>query len=59
MSRLCTNSHDNSRWRADSGEGWPFRDDNGAGILADFGIARILETSAHLTRTGSILGTPE
>ena len=28
-------------------------------ILADFGIARILEASAHLTRTGAVLGTAE
>ena len=28
-------------------------------ILADFGIARILESSVHLTRPGWILGTPQ
>ena len=28
-------------------------------VLADFGIARILESSGHLTRTGWILGTPQ
>ena len=28
-------------------------------ILADFGIARILESSVHITRTGWILGTPQ
>lgn len=28
-------------------------------VLSDFGIARMLETSAHLTRTGAGVGTPE
>ena len=28
-------------------------------ILADFGLARIIESSVHLTRTGWILGTPQ
>jgi serine/threonine protein kinase len=28
-------------------------------VLTDFGIAKMLETSAHLTRTGAGVGTPE
>ncbi len=28
-------------------------------VLTDFGIAKVLETSAHLTRTGAGVGTPE
>lgn len=41
------------------GRGGHSGDDNGAGIFADFDIVRILETSALLTRTGSMQGTPE
>lgn len=32
---------------------------DGTPILADFGIARVLESAAQLTRLGMILGTPE
>ena len=33
-------------------------DDHGNCLLTDFGIAKILESSSELTRTGGILGTP-
>lgn len=34
-------------------------DESGRAYLADFGIARMVEGSQHLTRTGMICGTPE
>ena len=34
-------------------------DDGGKPILTDFGLARVLESSAGLTRTDAIVGTPE
>jgi serine/threonine-protein kinase len=34
-------------------------DEDERAYLADFGIARILEGTAHLTRTGMIVGTPQ
>jgi serine/threonine protein kinase len=34
-------------------------DDSGRVYLADFGIAKIVESSAHMTQTGMITGTPQ
>jgi serine/threonine protein kinase len=33
-------------------------DREGAVYLSDFGIAKVLESSSHLTQTGAVLGTP-
>jgi serine/threonine-protein kinase len=33
-------------------------DDDGHALLSDFGIARIIESSLHLTESGSVLGSP-
>ncbi len=33
-------------------------DDNANALLSDFGIARMLESSLHLTESGSVLGSP-
>ncbi len=33
-------------------------DENGRALLSDFGIARLLDTTLHLTASGSVLGSP-